>query len=380
MKCEKVNKYMVLSTLSLVSFTVMADALGMTLILPAISKSLQVSITSASIIISAYMISYGFFALIHGHLSDKFGRKQLILFILTAFIFFTIICGVANSLSFLIMARILTGIVASAVIPISLTIISDIFPIESRGKAIGIFMGIVSTAPALSILISGYIIYYLNWRYMFFGFSIITLISLVIVSAMPKVLFESTSRSENFLQILWTSQNLKVYSYIFMGGFLITGAYSWLGAFLEYKFHLNEFQIGLHLMIVGIASLLGGPIGSALSDKLGRGKFIPLGLSVAALSIGSFTYLNSLDFVIVALAGIGFGRILNQPTLVTILTENISVCRGTAMAVNSCVLFTGSGIGVATFGILCMLWNFELVFLFYGGILIFIAILAYFLF
>ncbi|WP_342455603.1 MFS transporter [Caloramator sp. Dgby_cultured_2] len=120
----------------------MADNWVVSPILPAIAKDINVDIARAGLLISSYMIPFGLFQILFGPLADRYGKKNIITFSIVMFTIATGLCALGSSLTNLAIFRALTGVFAASVMPISLALIGDVFPIEERQSAIGSFMGI----------------------------------------------------------------------------------------------------------------------------------------------------------------------------------------------------------------------------------------------
>ncbi len=132
----------ILLILGLAGFVVMADNWVVSPILPSISNDIGVDIAHTALILTAYMVPFGLFQLIFGYLADKFGKRQVISFSMVFFTIATALCALGSGLTDLIIYRALTGIFAASVMPISMALIGDIFPINERQSAIGTFLGI----------------------------------------------------------------------------------------------------------------------------------------------------------------------------------------------------------------------------------------------
>lgn len=171
------NNNRIVILLGLLGFIVMADNWVVSPILPAISESLGIPVENAGLLITAYMIPFGFFQIIFGPLADRFGKKQIITFFTVA----TGLCAIAGSLADLAFYRALTGIFAASVMPISLAFIGDLFPVKQRQMAIGTFMGIAFLGQGLSMITGGAISYFLNWRGVFAVYAVLSLIPLVLL-------------------------------------------------------------------------------------------------------------------------------------------------------------------------------------------------------
>jgi MFS family permease len=106
------------------------------------------------------MITFGIFQIVFGPLADRYGKKQIITFSIVLFTAATGLCAAGFGLTDLAAYRALTGIFAASVMPISLALIGDIFPVQERQGAIGTFMGISFLGQGLSMITGGAIAYF----------------------------------------------------------------------------------------------------------------------------------------------------------------------------------------------------------------------------
>jgi len=102
------NKIIML--LGLAGFMVMADNWVVSPILPAISQNLDIDISRAGLLITAYMIPFGIFQIIFGPLADRYGKKQVITSAMIIFTIATGLCALGSSLTSLSIFRALTGV------------------------------------------------------------------------------------------------------------------------------------------------------------------------------------------------------------------------------------------------------------------------------
>jgi EmrB/QacA subfamily drug resistance transporter len=117
---------------------------------------------------SAYLIATVVSTPIFGKLSDMFGRKLFFLLGLALFIVGSALCGTAHSMTQLIVYRAVQGIGGGALMPISFTIIFDIFPPEKRGKMNGLFGAVFGMSSVFGPIIGGYFTDYVDWRWVFY--------------------------------------------------------------------------------------------------------------------------------------------------------------------------------------------------------------------
>ena len=180
------DKKKIILILGFAGFVAMADNWVVAPILPSIAQNLNVNVASASIVITAYMIPFGLFQLLYGYLAERFGKRQVITFSISMFTIATALCAAAVAIPDLAGYRALTGMFAASIMPVSLALIGDVFPMEERQAAIGSFMGISFLGQGLSMAIGGSIAYFLNWRGVFLVYAGLAVISSILMFTIGK--------------------------------------------------------------------------------------------------------------------------------------------------------------------------------------------------
>ena len=113
-------------------------------LIPTLANEFQVSTQKMGLVIPAYLLTYGVATLIYGPVSDRIGRKKVLLFFLTLTILSTAVGALAWSADSLIAFRVLCGICAGGFLPISLALIGDLYPYEKLGRPLGWMFGAVA--------------------------------------------------------------------------------------------------------------------------------------------------------------------------------------------------------------------------------------------
>ena len=338
--------------LGLAGFVVMADNWVVSPILPSISKDIGVSVTSAALIITAYMLPFGVFQLVFGYLADRFGKRQVISLAMLFFTISTGLCALAAGLTDLAVFRALTGVFAASVMPISLALIGDIFPMNERQAAIGTFMGISFLGQGLSMAIGGSVAYFLNWRGVFAIYAVIAVVSTVLLLTLgrniPSVKNPGGKIFRPYLNLLKNAASLKVYLLVLFEGIFLIGSFSFLGSFIKNNYEFNNFIIGIIMTAFGVMAVIGGRISGRIAAKAGRKKTILIGLTCATLSNVIFiVFGNTLAMLIVGVGLMGLGFMLAHSTFLTIATEFAAKSRGVAMALVAFFFMGGGGLGTA---------------------------------
>lgn len=384
MENKNINKNSIILLLGLAGFIVMADNWVVSPILPAIAQSLNIDIAKAGLLITAYMIPFGIFQIIFGPLADRYGKKQVITFSVIMFTIATGLCALGSSLTNLAIYRGLTGIFAASVMPISLALIGDIFPMEKRQQAIGTFMGISFLGQGLSMAIGGTIAYFLNWRGVFIAYAVLSLIPAVLLIANYKNLpSEKNPNSEilkPYFRLLSNSNSLFTYFIVLLEGIFIVGSFSYIGSYIAKTFNFNYFSIGMILTAFGIMSVIGGRLSGKLANKLGQKKVLSLGLICASIADMIIFYFGSNIYsLILGVALLGLGFILIHSTLLTRATGFAQKARGAAMSLVAFCFMGGGGVGTAIGGKIIISYSLNSLFIIYGFALIVTLVLSFLL-
>src|SRR5260370_23835261 len=148
-------------------FMVTLDALVVIPALPSIHRDLGASLSTLEWTVNAYTLAYAAGIITAAALGDRFGRRRLFAAGLAVFSVASAACALAPSAELLIAFRVLQGIGAAIVMPLSLTILTSAFPPERRGAIIGLWGGIAGLGVAAGPLIGGAISQGLDWHWIF---------------------------------------------------------------------------------------------------------------------------------------------------------------------------------------------------------------------
>ncbi|TDA69875.1 MAG: MFS transporter [Clostridia bacterium] len=376
------SKRTVLLILGLAGFVAMADNWVVSPILPAISTNLNVDPVRAGVVITAYMIPFGVFQLVFGPLADRYGKRQMISLTMLLFTVATALCATAFSITSLALYRALTGAFAASVMPISLALIGDIFPLAERQSAIGTFMGISFLGQGVSMAIGGSIAYFLNWRGVFAAYALLAVVSTVLLFTAGKRIPSARNPQSEILapyaRLLGRTSSLYTYLVVLFEGILIVGSFSYLGAYISGTYHYNFLTIGLIMTGFGIAAVIAGRISGNLAAAWGRKPVFLAGLLSAGLAdLVIYAAGNHLAGLLVGVILLGLGFMLAHSTFLTIATEFARAARGTAMSLVAFCFMGGGGVGTALGGNFIRAAGFAAFFRGYGLALVVLAALAW---
>ncbi len=376
------KKNSIVILLGFLGFIVMADNWVVSPILPAISENIGVAVERAGLLIAAYMIPFGIFQIIFGPLADRYGKKQVITFSIVLFTLATGLCAFGFGLTDLAVYRALTGVFAAAVMPISLALIGDIFPVQERQGAIGTFMGISFLGQGLSMITGGAIAYFLNWRAVFAVYALLSLIPMILIIKNYKKLPDTKHADSQFfapyLKLAGNSKSLLTYLLVLFEGMFIIGSFSYLGAYIAQTYHFNYLMIGVIMTAFGLMTVVGGRLSGKLSQKMNPRKILSAGLFLAVLADALIYYFgNHIWGLITGVGLLGIGFIFTHTTLLTRATEFAMKARGAAMSLVAFCFMGGGGIGTAIGGKIALAYGLPAVFLIYGSALAITLVLSF---
>ena len=150
--------------------------------LPHIAGSLSATTDEATWVLTSYLVANAIILPMSGWLANYFGRKRMLLTVVTGFTLSSLMCGLAPNLPMLILFRVLQGITGGGLQPLSQAVLLEEFPPQERGKAMALFgLGIVA-APILGPTLGGWITDSYSWRWVFYINLPVGITSLILIS------------------------------------------------------------------------------------------------------------------------------------------------------------------------------------------------------
>ena len=136
--------------------------------LPYIQGSVSASSDQINWVLTSYIVAAAIMTPPSGFLAARFGRKRILLVAIAGFVIASILCGLSQSLIEIVVFRLLQGIFGAALVPLSQSIMLDIFDIKERGSAMAMFGVSVMVGPVLGPVIGGWLTDNISWRWVFY--------------------------------------------------------------------------------------------------------------------------------------------------------------------------------------------------------------------
>ncbi|MGH1053777.1 MFS transporter [Bacillus paranthracis] len=348
--------------LAIVAFFVGLDSLLVAPLLPVITETISIPDGSGGLLITIYALCYGITAPVFGMMSDRVGRKRMIIIGFIIFSISTFCTGLAKNFEILLLFRGLTGLSGAMIMPSIFALVGDKVTYESRGKAMGTIMGAMIGSTVIGVPIGAFLSEIGNWQWTFYSIGFLTLFLTLLIN---HILRNEKEREDVHVSLTETVDaplkmtvvNISVL-FALLATFLWTiglhGMFSYIGVYYENNFGISVGKIGIVIFLAGVGSVAGNILGGKLADKIGKKSVIVIASIVSSISVMLFS-LSTENLVIAIIVHIiwslfiGFG----QASLTVLISELKPAVRGTVMALNSSAMYIGMTIasGVASLAI-----------------------------
>jgi len=347
LKQEKV--YVLL--LAAIQFAHIVDFVVMMPLGPVLMKEFDITPAQFGGLVSSYNYAGAVAGILFGLIADRFGRRSLLGWVMAGFIIGTFLCGLANSFSLLLTARIFTGVFGGVLNAVVLAIVTDLVPFERRGTAMGVVMSSFSVASVLGVPLGLTIADYLGWKWTFFFIATFSIfIWLAALKVLPAMIpdFNCASPREilkRYVRIGIKGEYLQAYSLIFLAAMTMFILIPFLAPYAVSNIGIATNEIKYMYFFGGAATVMTARLFGKLTDRLGA---FPMYAILALISIAPvliYTNAGKMSLVWYVLMGMFFmtivsGRMIPCMTLISSVPDQED--RGTFMGLLNSVRSTGS--------------------------------------
>ncbi len=351
---------LVVAALWMVNFASSVQVLIVAPILPRIHEQLGVPEALLGTLVTAYAVSLSVFALLAGPVSDRFGRRFILVAgsaVLTLALFAH---ALADSYVTLLVARAFAGVGGGALSGASVAYVGDAFPYHRRGWANGWVASGFAAGQIFGIPL-GALLAETDFRVPFVAFGVMMTIALtLLVRFVPQPPVERSgaltlgSALAGYARLLRrpaTAASVATYTFMFFGIALFV---TYLPTWLEETFHVSGRAVASLFLVGGLANLVTGPQAGSLSDRIGRkglivGSGVTIGLIMAATTwtIYAFWVAYVQFFVVMVFVAL---RLSPQQSLISSIVPSTE--RGALISLAMAVGQVGFAAGATLSGVL----------------------------
>ena len=351
----------VIVILAILQFTVVLDFMVLSPLSDTLIKELKIDAAKFSLVVSSYAFSAGCSGLLAAGFADKFDRKKILLFFYTGFIAGTLFCGLAPDYNSLFAARIITGVFGGVLSSISFAIITDLFPMEVRGRVMGFVQTAFAASQVLGIPVGLVLANAYGWHSPFIMIVVLSLVvgALIIVRLKPVNEHLKLRTEKNaFNHLIKTVSNTSYLKGFMATCLLATGGFmlnQFGGAFSINNLKLTKEQLPILFGVTGVFSIIAGPLVGKLSDKVGKYKIFFVGSILSMIMVGIYTSLGATPLWLLLVVSVFLfisvsSRMIASSALMSGVPEPKD--RGAFMGINSSVQYLAGGISAYSAGLI----------------------------
>jgi len=348
----------ILGILFAVLFTVM---LGFSILFPVepyYVKTFGASAQTMGWLMASYSLGQFIFSPIWGRLSDRVGRKPVMMLGLAGYALSMTLMGLATSVTGLFVARSLAGILGAATLPTAMAVIADSTSEEERAKG----MGILGAAFGLGVIFGpflGGVLGAVKITLPFFVSASLAVLTLLFVAAvLPESLRHRTPTPEKGAKggTRWAAMNgqtVGLYAIAFVVTFSLAGLETSFPFLANDRLGLNERNVGYVYAIMGfVAAMVQGGVVGRLKKILGEERMILAGLLTSAAGMALIAIAATPVVATIAISIFGAGHGLIRPANASLITRRAKVGHGLAIGLLDSMDSLGRILGPIAGGIL----------------------------
>lgn len=405
------RRWWILGVLCLSLLVIGLDNTILNVALPTLVRDLHASTSQLQWMVDAYVLVFAGLLLTTGSLSDRYGRRYALAAGLVVFGIGSVLSAFAGTASMLIATRALMGVGGALIMPSTLSILTNVFPPEERGRAIGVWAGVSGMGIAIGPIVGGWLLNHFWWGSVFLVnvpvvifaliagrlivpnskdpspnaldpvgavLSIAGLVSLVygiieapahgwtspqtlgtfaaaVVVLVAFVLWELRSdhpmlNVEFFENPRFTAANIS----IVLVFFALFGSLFFLTQYLQFVLGYSALQAGIRVAPLALVLMVGAPIAGRLTARFGNKVLVSTGMATVAVGLwfmGTLTVTSGYGHVLIALLilGLGMGTAM-VPATESIMGSLPLAKAGVGSAMNDTTRQIGGALGVAILG------------------------------
>ncbi|WP_354680777.1 MFS transporter [Mariniflexile fucanivorans] len=364
--------------LAAAAFLANGDNLAAATLISDIAKDLGLTVSTAAISVTSYMMAFGIFTLLFGPLADRYGKVRVINIAIVGTSIFSMLGALSYDLPSLVFFRAMNGLFGAGIIPVAIALVGEIHDNENRQKAIGKVLGVAFLGGATATAIGGTIAYFGSWRMVYLIYGVAEFILAIVMLktlVKDKPVTNELKTFSSYKIALSNGRFLTKISLIFFMGFAILGCFTYTGITTMERTGYNVFIVGLLLSLYGVGTVYGGRVAPQLKKRLKNGFLVATGfIGFTALSL--LAYSSNIIILGIGLFGLGMTFIFFQSTILAAVQEELAEMKGTVMSLASFNLFLGAALGTQINGQLIEKYSASIIYSSASLIVMVVAIVA----
>ncbi|RTE93078.1 MFS transporter [Bradyrhizobium sp. LVM 105] len=343
-----------IALLAFTQFTIILDFIIMSPLGAILMPALDITATQFGVAVSAYAFSAGISGVLAAGFADRFDRKRLLLFFYVGFTLGTALCAAAPNYHVLLLGRVVTGLFGGVIGAVVLAIITDLFPLHMRGRAMGTIQTAFAASQVLGIPAGLFLANRWSWHVCFIAIVVVSVAAIAIIAFAMKPVDAHLKLKQDrnpFHHLIATLAQPRYTLAFAVTTLLATGGYMLMP--FSSAFTVNNLGIDItHLptiyLVSGLFSIVTGPLVGRASDAFGKYPTFVFGCVMTVIMVLVYTHLGHVTLATAILVNVLmfvgiFSRMIPSQALMSAIPDSDQ--RGSFSAISASLQQLSGGLG-----------------------------------
>jgi MFS transporter, DHA1 family, multidrug resistance protein len=258
--------------------------------LPDIARQLNASTAQAQFTISAYLIGFAVGQIFYGPVSDRHGRKPILIAALALYCIASLACSLSTSIEMLIVARAFQALGGCGGIVLARAIVRDIYSGAQAGRELSLIASVMALAPVLAPIAGGFLQTYLGWKAVFFtlvaaGFAGVGIVWVALPETLKLRAAEPLSITSILRSYRLVARNPAYLAYLGITAASYAGLFVWISAaafVLQDLYRLSPFDFGIAFALGSVGYMTGSALAARVVVAFGLDGMLGIGAGTCA--------------------------------------------------------------------------------------------------
>jgi predicted MFS family arabinose efflux permease len=321
-------------------------------VIPQVAKDFSIDIATAAMLSTAFALPYALVQPVLGAMADMLGKTRLITVCLLVLVIAAVVGALASGFSMMMASRIISGVVAGGVFPISLAMAGDLVPVHQRQVAIGRLLAAAMLGNVLGSPGAGFVADLIGWRGIFAvagGLTAIVLVAAIVgfrgVTATEPVRFTLSTLPTHYRAIFSNPMAKICFGAVLLEGIFLFGLFPYVAPLLHEAGETRAAIAGGIIAGFGAGGLIYSVLVSILLARFGERWLMIGGGLLMGVTLMVFAIQTPWPFRLATFVVLGFAFYMLHGVIQIYATELAPSARGSSMALHSAFFFSGQAIG-----------------------------------